>query len=285
MQRELQEFYPDIPPERIHVVGAVQFDPHADGTLLKPRDEFFRQIGADPARPLLCYSSGDPLVSPEDQEHVELVLNLIRQGRIARNPQVVLRTTPTVDGRRFEGVRQRHPELIYSKPDWVSAQVAEWAQAVPLPSDVALLSNLAHHCDMNISVASTMTLDFAIHNRPIVNIAFDMTDPPPFKYPLWDYYYRFEHYRPVVETGAALFSRSVDELVEHINMYLANPLLHTENRRRLLEQELDVPVGEACDRTVEALLEIGGGPDRSRRVAQNVVELPRAEAMMARDAL
>jgi hypothetical protein len=285
MKRELQEFYPDIPADRIHVVGALQFDPHADASLLLSREEFFRQIGADPARPLLCYSSGDPSVNPEDQDHVELLLNLIRQGRIARNPQVVLRPTPTVDGRRFEALRQRHPELIYSKPDWVSAQLSQWAQAVPLPSDVALLANLAHHSDMNISVASTMTLDFAIHNRPVVNIAFDIADPPPFKYSLWDYYYQFEHYRPVVEAGAALFARSADELVEHINTYLANPSLHEENRRRLLEQEFAVPVGEACRLTVDTLLEIGQGQQRSATVAEKVAPVSRAPAMMARDAL
>jgi hypothetical protein len=130
-----------------------------------------------------------------------------------------------------------------------------------------------------------MTLDFAIHNRPVVNIAFDIADPPPFKYPLWDYYYQFEHYRPVVEAGAALFSRSVDELVEHINMYLANPSLHEENRRRLLDEELGVPVGQACRRIVDTLLEIGQGQHRSPAVAQTVTEAPRARAMVARDAL
>jgi len=262
MARELRQFYPEIPADRIHVVGAVQFDPHADASLLWPREDFFRRIGADPARPLLCYSSGEPFNSPEDQDHVELLLNLIRQGRIAGNPQVVLRPTPTADARRFAAVRRRHPELIYSKPDWLVAEDTSWetwAQALPLEGDVALLANLAHHADMNISVASTMTLDFLAHNRPVVNVAFDIADPPPFDRPLWEYYYQFEHYQPVVKAGAALFSRSVDEFVEHINMYLAKPRLHDENRRRLLEQELGVPMGEASPRIVETLLQIGRG--------------------------
>jgi hypothetical protein len=275
MASELRQFYPEIPAERIHVVGAVQFDPHADTSLLRPREQFFRMIGADPARPLLCYSSGEPINSPEDQDHVELLLNLIRQGRIAGNPQVVLRPTPTGDARRFEAVRQRHPELIYSKPDWLQVEEVTWdtwAQALPLQSDVALLANLTHHSDLNISVASTMTLDFLAHDRPVVNVAFDIADPPPFPLPLWDFYYQFEHYQPVIRTGAALFSRSADELAEHINRYLANPRLHAENRRRLLDQELGVPVGEASPRIVETLLQIG----RPRQVASAGVEVPQA---------
>jgi hypothetical protein len=283
MKRELQQFYPEISDDRIHVVGAVQFDPHADPSMLKSRGDFFRELGADPARPLICYSSGDPHVSPEDQDHVALLLDMIRQGRISGNPQVVLRTTPSVDGRRFEAVRQRYPELIYSKPEWVSATVADWARAIPLPSDAALLTNLAHHSDMNVSVASTMTLDFVSHDTPVVNIAFDIADPPYFKHSLWDYYYRFEHYRPVVETGAALFSRSADDLVNHVNMYLANPKLHQENRRRLLEAEFDVPIGEASRLLVDTLRQIGQVRQTTSAVADTRRRRPAAPVMAARD--
>ncbi len=256
MGRELREFYPEIAPERIHVVGSPQFDPHTDARLLLSREAFFAQLGADPSRPLLCYSSGEPNNSPEDQDHLALLMRSIREGRIGGNPQVVVRPTPTVEGHRFDAVRAQYPELIYSRPEWISPVADDWTQMIPLPSDVALLANLAHHADMNISVASTMTLDFAIHNRPIVNVAFDIADPPPFKMSLWDYYYRFEHYRPVVQTGAALFSRSAEQYVQHINQYLAHPELHAVERRRLLDMELGVPAGQSSRRVVDALLEI-----------------------------
>jgi hypothetical protein len=256
MQRELLRYYPHVPPERIHIVGALQFDPYADRALIHPRERFFAAIGADPNRPLICYSSGEPSIAPEDQHHVALLLTLIREGRIAGRPQVVLRPTPTADARRFDDVRRRFPELISAQPEWVSAGASDWSQALPRPADVAFLTNLAHHSDLNINVASTMTLDFAVHDRPVVNVAFDVADPPPFGRPLWDYYYRFEHYQPVIETGAALVSRSVGELVEHVNLCLARPRLHAENRRRLVELELGVPVGEASGRLLDAMLRV-----------------------------
>ncbi|HXH25931.1 MAG TPA: hypothetical protein VNI78_11815, partial [Vicinamibacterales bacterium] len=253
MARELLQYYPHIPRERVHIVGALQFDPYADRATIVPRERFFAAIGADPDRPLICYSSGEPSIAPEDQGHVALLLTLIRNGRIAGRPQVVLRPTPTADARRFEEVRRRFPELIYAQPEWVSGGAGDWSRKLPCPGDVAFLTNLAHHADLNINVASTMTLDFAIHDRPVVNVAFDLADPPPFGLPLWDYYYRFEHYQPVVETGAALFSRSVDEFVEHINRCLAYPQLHEANRRRLVELELGAPVGQAAGRLLEAM--------------------------------
>ncbi|MCC7125978.1 MAG: hypothetical protein IT178_14090 [Acidobacteria bacterium] len=258
MRRELQQFYPEIPADRIHITGAPQFDPHADRSLLLSREDFCARIGADPSRPIICYSSGEPNNSPEDQDHVALLLQLIRDGRIQGQPQVVLRPTPTVEGHRFNAVRTRYPELIYSRPRWQTARGSDWSQMLPLADDISLLVNLAHHSAVNVSVASTMTLDFAIHGTPIVNVAFDLSNPPPFRYPLWDYYYQFEHYRPVVDTGAALFSRNMDELAAHVNACLDNRHLHDVNHRRLLEIELGVPVGESSRRIVETLRQIAG---------------------------
>ncbi len=253
MRWELLHYYPDVSPEQIHIVGTPQFDPYANEKILWPRDEFFSRIGADPSRPLICYSGGDAGTCPEDPEHVRILLELIRAGRIEGNPQVLLRPMPVDDGSRYDNVRREYPELIYLQPTWLHTKPGDWSRVMPLSEDVRFLANLTHYADLNVNLASTMTLDFAIHNRPIVNIAFDVASPPPFGKPLWDYYYRFEHYRPVVELGAARFARSPEELAEHVNDYLTDPSLDSDNRRRLVEFEVSLPLGRSSQRIVEVL--------------------------------
>jgi hypothetical protein len=74
-------------------------------------------------------------------------------------------------------------------------------------------------------------------------------------------------------------------LAEHINRYLANPRLHAENRRRLLDQELGVPVGEASPRIVETLLQIGGRRHvRAPGATERVSRASRVEAVAAQGA-
>ncbi|MEK7833366.1 MAG: hypothetical protein AAB401_19910, partial [Acidobacteriota bacterium] len=148
------------------------------------------------------------------------------------------------------------PELIYAAPAWIHAQPGNWASVIPSANDVQFLANLTRHADLNINLASTMTLDFAIHDRPVVNIAFDATEPPIFGKPLWDFYYRFDHYRPIVEIGAARFARSREELAEHINAYLENPALERDQRRKLVELEVALPIGQAGKKIVETLRQI-----------------------------
>jgi hypothetical protein len=253
MRREVLRYYPDVTPQQIHIVGTPQFDPYTDREMLWTREEFFRRAGADPSRPLICYSGGDAGTCPEDPEHARVLLDLIRAGRIEGNPQVLLRPMPVDNGSRYDKVRRDYPELIYLQPTWLHTAPGDWSRVMPLLEDVQFLANLTHYADLNVNLASTMTLDFAIHNKPIVNVAFDVASPPPFGKPLWDYYYRFEHYRPVVELGAARFARSPEELADHVNAYLKDPDLDADNRRRLVEFEVSLPLGQSGQRIVDVL--------------------------------
>ncbi|MBL8214271.1 MAG: hypothetical protein JNK87_26360 [Bryobacterales bacterium] len=253
MRSELLHYYPHIKAQQVHVVGTPQFEPYGDPALLWTREEFFERIGADPTRKLICYSGGDAGTCPEDPKHVEVLMGLIRDGHIAGDPQVIVRPVPVDDGTRYLPARHKYPELIWAQPEWVHTEPGNWSKVIPTPADVQFLANLTQHVDLNINLGSTMTLDFGIHDKPVVNVAFDVADPPIFGMPVWDYYYFFEHYRPVVALGAARPARSPEELAEHVNTYLANPSLDREGRRRLLDMQVTGSLCGASGRIHEVL--------------------------------
>jgi hypothetical protein len=260
MRRELLAFYPHIDPRRIHVVGTPQFDPYADTTVTWSREEFMRRIGADAGRPLICYSGGDPTLYTAEFEYVRLLMNLVRRRLVNGSPQVILRPSPADDGRQYDAVRREFPELLYAPPAWAHTRPGEWSRILPLPADVPMLANLTRHADVNINLNSTMTLDFAIHDRPVVNIAFDVISPPPFGAPLWDFFYQFDHYHPVIEFGAARFPRSPEQLADALNAYLADPALDRAGRRAFVDLEVGVPIGQSSTRLVEVLAAVANAP-------------------------
>jgi len=253
MRGELLRYYPDIPADNIHIVGTPQFEPYADPKVLWSREEFFERIGADITRPLICYSGGDRGTCPEDQEHVRVLMELIRSGQIRRNPQLIVRPVPVDNGERYQAVRAMFPEMIFAQPRWTHAVPGDWSRVIPTREDIQFLANLTHHADLNVNLGSTMTLDFGLHDKPVVNIAFDVADPPIFGMPVWDYYYFFEHYRPVVEFGAARFARSRNQLAEHVNAYLDDPSLDRAGRKKLVSLQVGVPLGQSNRRIIEAL--------------------------------
>ncbi len=254
MESELRRFYPRIGPDDVHLVGAAQFDPYADDELLQRRDEFLAGLGLDPARPVICFSGGDRMTCPEDPEHLELLLELIADGRVPGRPQVIARPSPVDDGARYERVRGRFPELVFSPPLWSTGN--GWHEFIPTAEDVRLLANLTQHCDLNVNTASTMSLDFAIHDRPVVNLAIDMHDPPVYGGPLREVYYRFEHYQRVVESGAVRVATSADELAAQVAAYLADPTLDRAERAALVRLQVGRPIGTACSALLDACVSI-----------------------------
>jgi hypothetical protein len=259
MRNELLHYYPDIAPARVAVVGTPQFEPYTDPSLQSTREDFCREIGADPTRPLICFSGGDRGTCPDDAGHVGIVLELIRTGAIVGQPRVLLRPAPVDRGERYAEVRARYPELIYAPPAWHHSADTAWSRVMPTAEDVRFLANLTRYSTLNINTASTMTLDFAIHDRPVVNLAFDVTSPPPLGAPL-ELYYRYEHYRPVLELTAARVARSAGELATFVNRYLEDPTLDREGRRRLVELEVGHTVAGASARIVAVLKSLAAAP-------------------------
>lgn len=270
MGAELRRFYPDVGEERVHIVGTPQFDPYADATLLWSRAEYCARIDADPTRPILCYSGGDADTSPDDPAYVEALAEMTERDELDGKPQLLVRPSPADDARRYGPVMERHPGVLFSCPAWHRAEIERWNSAVPSAADVQLLVNTVHHAAVNINLASTMTLDFAVMDRPVVNVAFDVTDPPRWGRPLGDYYYRFEHYRPVVELGAARVAYSRAELREHVNTYLRDPSLERAERRKLVDLEVSPPLGSAARRVLAALRQIAARRNELRRQSRRM---------------
>ncbi len=284
MREELLRFYPSVAPEQVHVVGTPQFEPYTDRSLEWTRQDFCARLGLDPDRPIICYSGGDAGTCPDDAAHVRLILEMIREGRILGRPQLLLRPSPVDNGGRYAAVREAFPELVYCPPTWRHPEPDRWSRAVPTADDLPLLANLTRHSDVNVNVASTMTLDFALHDRPVVNVAFDMSQPPPLGTPIWDLYYQYDHYRPVMELGAARIARSPDSLAAQITAYLADPSLDREGRRRLVELQVMSPLAGASERILSVLEQIGrvGGaaiPATEHRPIDSNVEYSRSEAI------
>jgi hypothetical protein len=259
MRDELLRYRPQVAAENIHVVGTPQFDPYGDKSLLWDRAEFFRRIGGDPSRPLLCFSGGDEYTCPEDAEHVRILMEMIRSGAIHGHPQVAVRPSPVDDGKRYQAVREQFPELIFLQPLWHHLKPGDWTQVIPSTEDIQFLSNLVYHSDININLGSTMTLDFGLHDKPVVNVAFDVADPPYFGMPVYDFYYHYEHFLPVVEFHASKIARTAEQFGDFVNAYLEDPSLDRTGRKRLVDLHVDVAPGASSKAVVETLKRMGAG--------------------------
>lgn len=115
------------------------------------------------------------------------------------------------------------------------------------------LANCLNASDVVITWASTMILDAAVFNKPIILVDFDAT-PRPYHYSIVRYY-DYEHHQFILKSGGVRLTRSPEELKYWVKRYLAEPRLDEGGRKRVVKEYCGAVDRNAGRRLGEFLLE------------------------------
>jgi hypothetical protein len=254
MRDELRRFYPTVHPSQIHVTGTPQFDFHFHSKYWLDREQLCRRIGLDPARPFLLYSTGVARHMPEEHQHVETLIRLLGEMPEERRPQLVVRTYIKGTSREMMAIAERKiPGVFFPPILWEE----KWY--TPAHEDLFLYTSLLRHCAMGINVASTVSLELLMNDKPVINIGFDPPGSRLGKYTNFPRFYRFDHYRPVAESGAVMLPRSVEDLREALRRGLEEPAADSPKREQFLRRMFgDTLDGQSGVRVAATLMKLAG---------------------------
>jgi len=258
MRRQLLSIYPNIPSERVFVTGTPQFDFHFKPEFWLSRQELCDWIGLDPQRSFVLYTAGIDRHFPGEHRHLQLVASILQGLRPA--PQLIVRTY-------IKGVSPEMTELAArGLPDVVFPPVL-WSgdSFTPLAQDLPLYTSLLRHAAMGINAASTVSLELLMHDKPVMNIGFDPVGsslPHPLR---WARHIDFDHYRPVVESGAVMVARSPEDMRAMIHRGLTQAGADSAARKRFIQQMFDGTLdGHSGERVAECLLDLAVPRDGAR---------------------
>jgi hypothetical protein len=258
----LLEIYGSIKPDQVIVTGTPQFDFHFKPDFYWTREEFCSRVGADPSRPIVLYSTGMANHMPGEPRVVEGVADILKQMPELGPPQLLVRVYPKDRTGRFDDLKRRRADILFPETPWE----ASWL--TPKIEDIYLLTNTLRHASAGINVASTVSLELCMFNRPVINVGYN---PPGVDTGYIDYkrYYEFDHYRPLVESGAVALARSEADLRELLGKALTEPEAASLQRRALIRAMFgDGLDGSAGVRVAEHLLRIAKPMDRPDRLAR-----------------
>lgn len=242
IRADLLRIYPQIRPESVVVSGTPQFDMHFRDDDVWSRAEYCAKIGADPQRPIVLYSTGMAYQMPGEVELVErlgdLVANIdVRDLDLGPNPnpnswqgppRLVVRVYAKDRTQRFEPLKQARPDILFPPVPW------EKVWYTPRPEDGPLWSNMLRHADVGINIASTVSLELCMFDKPVINLAYNAPNVDPGVVDV-AMYYGFDHYRPIVESGAIALARSEQETRDLVKESLRHPEIRSRERRDLIQ--------------------------------------------------
>ncbi len=253
LKRQLLDIYPFIQAGQVFVTGTPQFDSHFQSKHYWSREDLCRRIGAVPDRPIVMYATGMPNHMPGEEQIVEGIADMLQKMRDHGPPQLVVRVYAKDRSGRFEALRKRRSDILFPRVPWE----ANWL--TPLPEDVPLWTNMLRHSTLGINVASTVSLELCMFDRPVINVGYN---PPGVPASQMEYvrYYSFDHYAPIVASGAVSVAKSPVEMRLLLERTLADPGSAASNRRRLVQEMFGNTLdGESGARAVAVLLELARG--------------------------
>ncbi len=253
MKTELLHYYPKTKPSQIKVVGTPQFEPYVIDKYKQTKEQFFKKINLDSSLKTICFSCGDISTSPNDMYYIECIAEAITNETITEKLNFLVRTSPAEGKERFKDLEQKYPFIIWNYPDWElkrEVHTEVWSQRVPNYQDLLDLRAILEFSDLNVNMCSTMSLDFILFDKPVINPVFGTTSNQLFND---QKYLNYKHYEYVVNSKGTAIVKTDKELVDCINSDLKDPARRAKHQKKLLELEISKPLKHTSKRIVKSL--------------------------------
>ena len=267
---ELHQYYPASKRAPVYVVGAPQFDIFFQENFYETRKEFCYGQQLDPDIPIVLYAIGSPNFLQEHHGAIEMAKRIVA-GDLG-NVQMLVRPHPIHDNAALSRVFDQYgPRVRLQQTHNAGKAVAERTQD---ERQIREWINTFRHADVLVNLASTVTIDAALFDCPVVNLDFDPQPGQADQKMIKDINHRWNHFKPVAESGGVALVTNYDELSTAVLRYLNDRTLDREGRKRIVRYVCEYTDGKCGERMARAVSEFASlGPLQD----SNGLDTPRLE--------
>jgi len=253
----------DWNPERVNIGGIPSYDGYFRQSWRMPREDYFRLHGLDPNRKLISYACSFVHFAP-NYPNVEALARLVESDTLAEPSQLLIRLHPShfqdkprifaEEREKIHALEQKYPHVHVVRPVALGGSLGYYGG-----EDMDEKSSMMAHSDVFVTVYSTMVVETAVHDTPIVAAVIDTPGgwkvPGKFSLSLkeignWPTHQRFR------EAKAGRVAATENELRDVLNAYLENPALDAAERQAFIEKEITYTDASAGKRTAEFILKV-----------------------------
>jgi CDP-glycerol glycerophosphotransferase (TagB/SpsB family) len=251
VKSEMME-YNEMDEKNIFVSGLPQYDSYFTDREYAPREELFKKLHLDPEKKLIVYAPLGRSFGASDWDVIDLLYRLQGEGKFGADAAVLVRFQPNdfLD----EAELKKRPHLIYDYPGirFSGTRGVDWDMNA---EHLKHLRDTLHHISLLVCYASSVSIDAAVFDKPIININFETRKVDSFEKASTKYY-SFTHYKKALRAGGIRLVQNEGELVDWANQYLANPSIDREGRQRLVAEQCQFTDGKSGERIGKFILRL-----------------------------
>ena len=242
LKKEILDMY-KYPESKIVISGNPHYDKYINGPT-KTKEEFFAEFGLDARKKLITYAPiGDHLVTKNDID--QYVMKTLGE---LKNIQILIRFPPD---EAVTLINFNKPEnMFYDKPGQVFKSDEFGDREIRKEDDERLINEI-YYSDLIITGPTSISLDSALIDRPVITINFY-----PSSRHLFDGIYtnQCDHIQKLLNTYGVKHAVSKEDFLRFISDYLENPKLDSEGRAKIRSMWFSHADGKAGEKVANEVL-------------------------------
>jgi hypothetical protein len=234
----------------ISIVGVPQFDFYYKGhEFAKNSIEWKREKGISENRPVILYGANSKYFISNEKNLIREIDIAITNGIIVNSPIILVRPHPTDSIVDWVEFAKNCKNVIIEKSidenesvDGINNKYSNFTI-----NDVIKLTSSLANSDVHINIGSTMALDGASFNKPIICPYFspnlNRTDNKIIRGFYWS-----DHYKAISQSGGIALPKNYTELFKELNIGLLTPEKNSEKRLNMLQNLISNLDGNSTDK-------------------------------------
>jgi len=240
MKWELENYH-EIPSSHIFVGGIAHFDIYFGQNFPISEKEFRKSLGLSDAKKVLFFGTSSPSSFKENLRIIQLLLDAIRDKRITEPVQLIVRLHPVYILSKKESIKDEFnkiQKMCANNSDILKLNLPKmlprhYGYEIPR-YDQTYLGAILKYSNVLLTQFSTLMLEAAIFNLPIINIGFDEYRKIGIKS---SELCALTHLKRVLDEKFTRTAENEEQLFDLVNQYLQNSSLEAKKRKLIRENE------------------------------------------------
>jgi hypothetical protein len=253
MRSDLLHFYQSVKSNLVDIVGTPQFEPYVLERYKVNKDYFYETYNLNSTLPVILFTCNDSS-SKNDPFYLELLASYIAENQIKAN--LIVRTSPADEPKRFLYLQEKYPFIKWNFPDWVLTRenhAEPWTQRVPAYNDVINLKLLLQFSDVIINVLSTIILDGFLFDKPSICPVFGSKEKGLDSV---EKFLDYAHLKQVEDSNAVTIVKNESQYMAAVTSVLLNPEALLNEQKKFVALEVGKPLQDTSKRIALTLKNI-----------------------------
>lgn len=245
----------DIEERNVFVSGIPQYDVYFDYFKSKSNsvdNGFFEKMNLNPGKKILLFCPIGAHHSKSDHAILKIIDDLVGESKELAGTQILVRFPPN-DNVNLK--KEEYKNSVFFQPGkrFSNKRGIDWDMD---HVDIDILLKTLVHSKLVICSASSMSIDAAIFNIPIINVCLKEIEDT-------SWFYELEHYKKLLDCKGIRIAKNKNELFYWMKNYLKNPKLDQDGREKIVKTQCFNLYGDSGKKIANFLLKSLETNDRS----------------------